>query len=125
MTDRIRRFWEKCGWRSIKHKDCYAPLTEYGKAHPEDICHYEYGNTNEAHSELPDINSLDDLFRYAVPVINKKGFDIYLFSDDEYYFAYLVTNDLDHKCCFDSIIGTENPTQALYEALCKALEVEG
>lgn len=75
-SERKISFWKLLGWRAIKHKDCHAPSGELGRRHPEGVCHYEHGDSNEAHIELPDITSLDVLFEHAIPTyVEKTGKD--------------------------------------------------
>ena len=75
--------------------------------------------------ELPDFaTSLDACVKYLVPKLFEGGYDIYLFSDDGFFFAYMITNDLSHRRCFDSIIGTENPALALCKAIEKLIDSE-
>jgi hypothetical protein len=84
MTD--REFWEKCGY--YQHKERYF------------------------HRDLPDINSLDDLVKYGLPVVIKKVGALR---------AYFMLCDVMRLLVYER----EKPATALFEALCKALEVEG
>ena len=64
------KLWLWCGWKAVKHKDCYAPQTTHGKTHPDGICHYEYGEDKGTHPSLPDLD-LNNLFKWAVPKLGK------------------------------------------------------
>ena len=72
--------WEGCGFVAVKHKDCYAPQTEYGKAHPEEICCYTYPDGTKGNNSFPELD-LNNLFKYAVPKIIAKGHRILISYD--------------------------------------------
>ena len=58
------------GFKEVKSKDCYAPQTEHGKAHPDSICHIEYPDIGIC-TEFPDFtDSLDACFKWLVPQLN-------------------------------------------------------
>jgi len=69
--------------------------------------------------EAPAID-LNSLFKYAMSELFRRGLDLHVFSDDRYWFAYCITNDLEHKRCFDSVVGTEKVEDAIYETIYKA-----
>lgn len=71
--EHIKKLWEWCGFKAIKHKDCYARQTEHGKSHLEEICCYTFPDGTRGHAFLPDLD-LNNLFKYAVPkLIDKYG----------------------------------------------------
>jgi len=106
MTDKKRRFWEACD----------LILTSKGLL---------YGDAQVVESDghiairLPDINSLDDLFRYAVPKLGYYADITFRQRDD----GYTCVITIGHEGTTHG--NAETPAQSLYEALCKALEVEG
>ena len=102
----MKEFWEWCGFSKIQS---VGWNNLYWKA-PDG---WEYPS-------LP-YPTLDNLFKYAVPGLFTRGLDLHVFSDDGYWFAYCITNDLNHKRCFDSTVGTEKVENALFWATYKAL----
>jgi hypothetical protein len=103
MTDKERRFWEKCGFT---HRDPAKYFLEW--RYPD----------GDKHFDPPSINNLEDLLEWAVPVVRE-------------------TNEIEiiippnSKDRFRVRIGHNKPVEkptlaaALFEALCKDLEVEG
>jgi len=107
MTDRIRRFWEKIGFRTQGYADFPGVVRT----------HY-WVDPNGTPTDLPDINSLDDLFKWAVPKVIKNHSKI--FKVDEAYSRREI-----FRWWLEKVEAGLPFTQALFEALYLALEVEG
>jgi hypothetical protein len=113
MTDKERRFWEACGFK-------FAQPVEGGAY---DVL-YPDGTLTLCPSEcLPDINSLDDLMKYAVPKVSD--------NHQELTVIKLIPTLSSGWASSIDIQGQpkarafgKTPALALYEALCKSLEVE-
>jgi len=118
MTDKERRFWEKCGFTV---KDTKIDTTVYGESHPENIITEPMLYSPNGELADPDINSLDDLMKYAVPKVTKKN-TVRLTIGSKGTYCYIIPYGED---CSTAKAQADTPAQALYETLCKALEVEG
>jgi len=109
MTDKERRFWEKCGFRQVKGI-WQTPVVDF--KYSDSLYRYE------CPEGLPDINSLDDLMKYGWD----KAIDTICHKKNWHEFT--ARSWLMHIWA-DFWNGDKTPAQALFEALCLALEVEG
>jgi hypothetical protein len=113
MTDKERRFWEKCGF-----KHTYQLESFYGSPVKKRVAYWLYPDGTQRQA-LPDINSLDDLITYG--------------CKDIYYIEIKMAGYLEYKSVMVQKTRDSEPqyaqakkvAAALFEALCKALEVEG
>jgi len=106
MTDKERRFWEAVGFEDTFEGDTGA--------------YYWKAPNGDAGADLPDINSLDDLFRWAVET-NEYITEVSFVKGE----CQIVTRGLNGKGVEFFVGKAKTPAQALYEALYLALEVEG
>jgi len=123
MTDKERRFWEKCGFKPKPYqirafKDGEVITLIDGWVWPD----------GTQRTWLPGINSLDNLMKYAVPKLRDLSEDNTL-KDIEFHWEGLNISDVvevNVVLDFQEFTGrNKSPAKALYEALCQALEVEG
>jgi len=125
MTDKERRFWEKCGFT-------FEPIPfKSGGGFYEHEKYIIYPNGEKyriTKGDYPDVNSLDSLMKYAVPKLRDLSEDNTL-KDIEFHWEGLNISDVvevNVVLDFQEFTGrNKSPAKALYEALCQALEVEG
>jgi hypothetical protein len=113
MTDKGRRFWGSLGFKFVPKKEeiIYGSPQNYW----DTKAHWVFPN-GKKRLHCPDINSLDDLMKYgwdkAIDAIcHKKNWG-------EFTARLWLMNTWKNRWA-----GDKTPAQALYEALCKALEV--
>jgi len=116
MTDKERRFWEKCGFKILPEKTWQQGFRKGSRTRGRYI-RYLDPNGREL-CLLPNVNSLDDLMKYGWPVAEKK------ITKDTGLQPHQAKRALVIRW-MERWVGDKPPAQALYEALCQALEVEG
>ena len=108
--EQIREFWEKFGFRFCQPVEGGAVDVLYPDG---SLC------LSPSKIAIPPID-LNTLFKYAVPKLFEQDVDLKLYSEDEYWFCYILkrfTNKIIHYT-----IGYLDPTLALFWALWQAKE---
>ena len=111
----IKRLWEWCGF--VFSVEINYEVYEDYKEHQ--IFYYPNSPITDNVYRLPE-PTLDNLFKYAVPKLLEQ-YDITLYTDDGYYFAWIREN-CSEKIIADSVVGQLEPAEALAQAILKVIE---
>lgn len=135
MTEeQVKKLWEWYGFKAIKHKDCYAPQTEHGKTHPNEVCHIEHYEEGVRHCNhyYPPID-LKSLYKYPVPKLQDMGHLVELLAVEHKGFRATIYEECFSQRGSDGCDpylrpvaqqDDDDPAQALLGAILKFIEEE-
>ena len=121
MNELNRKMLTFAGFTAASYRNCPAETTDYGKKHPNAICHYEHPETKDIINSPPDFtNDLNACFKWLVPKLDIE--EPQILCDLGQYGCEVSVYNNDTGKSYDYI--NESPTLAFCKAIEKLIDGE-